>query len=624
MPNYLKPVILAIIIVAVYANSLGNNILWDDHLFLENWQELKTGQIKEILRGSAPPEQDKIYRPLRGLIYVLDYQLWRATPVFYHLQAVLIHILVTILVYLIVRQIFPKLAFWTALLFAVHPIHTETINYISASMETWGSLFFFLSFYFYLRQSAVKAGNQKFLFYLISSLFAFAAFFTYEMTLTLPILILLYEIILNKLKVIAKKLLPVLPYFLATGSYLFIRFFLLGVAGRGDYLAYSFYHTQLTMVKVFARYIGLLLWPINQTAIHNLVSDFPSSMLPYDKLDPILNQTIGDLDVLVAVALLIGLVLLSIKYIKTHPIITFSISWFLLSLLPVSFIIPFGGAMAEKYLYISSFGFILGVVYVISNLNKKSIMIAILILLAVFYSVLTMLRNPVWHDDISLFSDVVKKSPNNLLANYTLGVWLGNYNQPDRAAAYYKKAIEKAPEFWQARNNLANIYLKKGQYSEATQQYNYVLQLVPNYQPVKNILNNMDYLKEASPSSTMDVWISLTVKNGLSFKFPAYWSIKDLKNKVVLKDGENNLTVVLEVEDYLKQQIENLGTVIREGQAQIPNFEKAFVRFFEDKGIIKLQFFLFKDQSVVKVLAYPANASSMREFDGVLGSIQLP
>lgn len=205
----IKILLLIVITAALYINTLSNKLVWDDHLFLESWPDIRSFEnLPKILLGSAPEGQGKIFRPIRGVLYVLNYKLWGANPYFYHLQALFMHVGITVLIYLITQQIvssikyqvntplrwrlrkksiihntYSIIPFVTALLFGLHPIHTETINYISASMETWGTLFFFISFYLYLR---VRVWG--------SLVFAFLAFFTYEMTLTLPLLILLYEV----------------------------------------------------------------------------------------------------------------------------------------------------------------------------------------------------------------------------------------------------------------------------------------------------------------------------------------------------------------------------------------------------------------------------------------------
>ena len=493
--------IIAILTFGVYFNSLFNQFVWDDHLFVEEWGAIRSfDNVGEVFKGSAPSAQGKIYRPVRGLIYMVDWQMFGMNPVGYRAQAVLLHLSVTVLIYFVVKLISADLKlisadkkgrvgsyvawlpFIVALIFGVHPIHTETIDYISTSLETFGSLFFFGSFLLYLyangeRMSKRMYANERIIMQIASLGLAMLAFFTYEMTITLPVLIVLYEWTFGNFQFAKfssgkaifnfqfwkKRFLVYLPYFVVAVSFVVIRTAILGLVSRTDYLGYSFYLTMVTMVKVFVRYVGLMILPVNQTAIHNLVGEFPASMIPYDKLDPILNQTIFDLPVVLSIVTIALSILVAIKVVRLYPFITFGIIWFWVALLPVSYIIPHGGAMAEKYLYIASFGFILAAVFAAAQISAaaansstpgvkgahapgvslagsadlvKQALVYAGVVVVLFYGVSTISRNRVWRDDISLFSDVIKKSPNNLLAHYTLGIWYTGVRNFEASAAH--------------------------------------------------------------------------------------------------------------------------------------------------------------------------------------------
>src|SRR3989344_4077889 len=140
--------IIAILTFGVYFNSLFNQFVWDDHLFVEEWGAIRSfDNVGEVFKGSAPSAQGKIYRPVRGLIYMADWQMFGMNPVGYRAQAVLLHLSVTVLIYFVVKLISADLKlisadkkgrvgsyvawlpFIVALIFGVHPIHTETIDY---------------------------------------------------------------------------------------------------------------------------------------------------------------------------------------------------------------------------------------------------------------------------------------------------------------------------------------------------------------------------------------------------------------------------------------------------------------------------------------------------------------
>jgi len=265
---------LALILLAttvVYTNMLGNGFVIDDQYFIKNWNLTRSwSNVGKLLFGANPESQPGVYRPIRGVLYLVYYHLFGVNPTGYHLHSLLVHLSATMLVYAITFRFInsksPKTPMVAALLFGLHPIHTESITYIAASMEMTGVVSMLASFFCYLmitdRQSSEK--KHRYLLSFISITSAFLAYFTYEMTLTLPLLLLLYEYTLGYhiQHTHFERFRKILPYFLGVGGYFFVRFFLGVGLSRGDYLAFSPYHTWLTMTKMIIKYLQLLIVPI--------------------------------------------------------------------------------------------------------------------------------------------------------------------------------------------------------------------------------------------------------------------------------------------------------------------------------------------------------------------------
>src|SRR3989344_2846264 len=193
--------LVTLITFGVYFNSLFNTFVWDDHLFVEQWPAIRSfDNLGEVLRGSAPPAQGKIYRPVRGLIYMIDWQMFGMNPLGYRVQAVLLHIGVTILIYLITSLLIRSyllsirtnssriitnrqspavlvesdstagldkriltngrmevwVPFLAGLLFGLHPVHTEAITFMTSAMDMTGVLFMMASFWLYLLANQVR------------------------------------------------------------------------------------------------------------------------------------------------------------------------------------------------------------------------------------------------------------------------------------------------------------------------------------------------------------------------------------------------------------------------------------------------------------------------------------
>jgi hypothetical protein len=187
-------VLLVLASVLVYANSFSNEFVWDDKEFIVNNLEIRQlGNIPNFFNSDVAG----VYRPIRTVFYSVNYSLWGLNPKGYHLFALLVHGLNTLLVYGIAREILKnkRTSLLAGLFFAAHPIHTESITFMTTSFDEVGAVFFLAAFYLYLRSK--EAGVKK-EFYWGSVIFFILAIFTYEVTLTLPLVIAAYDYALIK------------------------------------------------------------------------------------------------------------------------------------------------------------------------------------------------------------------------------------------------------------------------------------------------------------------------------------------------------------------------------------------------------------------------------------------
>lgn len=446
--------VLLIVAVAAYLTIFRNGFVIDDRYFILDWPMTRNwSNIGHILAGANPESQPGVYRPIRGVLYMAYYHLWGTYPWWYHLHSMVVHLGTTALVFALLRILLKNLqhaensAFFAALVFALHPIHTESITYLAASMEMIGVMWFFAAMYCYVKRQRIWV-----------VVWAALAFFSYEMTLTLPFLLLLYEATLGK-----KQHVRVIPVGLVAAAYMFIRISVLQIGlSRGDYLAYSVYHTQLTMTKMWVTYLWLLIWPMNLSHNHTVLPGFEAFMTPYSDLRVILSQSIWDVPVLVSLAILVALMILAVRVRKTFPLLTFAIGWFFISMLPVAYFFPQGTAIAEKYLYIASFSWavILGALW--SRFSKRKSVFIVGAILLVFYFGRTVMRNQDWQSPKTLWEYEARVHPRSELAYFNLGIVYTETGELEKAVAVYKKALELKPEFWQAETNLKNIQEKIG------------------------------------------------------------------------------------------------------------------------------------------------------------------
>src|SRR3990167_2775376 len=199
--------IIILLTVGVYANTLGNQLVWDDKTFA-SWQQTESfANLPYFLKGNLPGPHQGDYRLFKGIILTFDKVVFGNSLFVFHLQALLIHLSVTLLIYLVTLKILQKaqdgknaapVAFLTALLFGVHPVHTEAVTFITSSTDIIGIAFLFLSFYFYIKAPDEYRSKKRNL--ALSGIFALLAFAAYEVTFVLPGLFMLYDFCFPKLE----------------------------------------------------------------------------------------------------------------------------------------------------------------------------------------------------------------------------------------------------------------------------------------------------------------------------------------------------------------------------------------------------------------------------------------
>ncbi|MFA5932496.1 MAG: tetratricopeptide repeat protein [Microgenomates group bacterium] len=639
MKKYLPLIIIIVVTIFAYINIFQNQFVIDDKTFIIAWEKGHSlSNIVEFFQGAVPSGHEGVYRPIRSILYAFYYSIWGTNPFGYHLHALLIHLISTALIYFILEIILKKksLAFAGGLLFALHPIHTETIAYTVVSMEATGIVFFLISFYLYLftrgpvapvshRPSSLSLRARRWepsfappLALFGSYLFALLAFFTYEMTLTLPFLIILYDLCFTK-NSIKKTWKKYLPYFILAGGFFLIRQIVTNGVGRGEYLNGSIFSTFLAGVKVLFEYLTLTILPINLTHNHIIPRGIEAILYRGHSLQPITSQSIFDWEFSLAFFTLIFLGFIIWKSFRKHPIITFGGCWFFITLIPVSNIIPQWSLMHEKFLYAPSFGLILVATYLLGKINNQFFYKAILVLVCGGFFVVTFLRVGDWKDAITLWQKDIQTNPNNAYAYFQLGEAYVSNGEIDKAIFSYQKAFDINPHFAVAIASKARTYQQIGDKEKAIENYKLAVKADPNFWEGKIILDNLTKQNYVSPL-------------GFSFSYPFSWSVeerfKNLDLRIMNEDKSFEMVLLFDKnnkkspEDYLKTQTESYGNLVNQGLAQIPDFDYAYVKVFKEGEVEKMLFYLFKGEKIIKILVYPVNTELMKQFDSIVTSLK--
>lgn len=680
--------LIIILTVFVFSNIFKNGFVIDDTAFVLGWETKNSLlNIGQFFQGDVPIGHEGVYRPVRSIFYALYYQLFGTNPFIYHLHALAVHLSSTILIYLITRlivldsknlksdRISSFIPFSVALLFGMHPIHTETITYISSAMESMGLTFYLGAFYLYLRSRNSKKNYLR----IGSVLLALAAFFTTEFTLTLPLVLILFDACYGNLntKNWTKKITVYLPYFTGVFVYLGIRFLLLDIKTRGPFLADSIYLTVLAMTKVIVKYLSLVVFPLNQANNHTISGNIEAFIYRGYNPDPILAQNLFDPEIIFSAAVIIGLGIAAVRFYKSIPLLSFGIGWFFITLLPVSEIVPQGSILNEKFLYLPSFGIILIVVLGLvkateiaakrsKTLDQQKILLVSVGIISILMGTLTYLRNSDWKDELTLWSKDVNVYPEtNAYAYFQLGnVYLGrnefnpavlNYQKAyeinphftvalasigrvyevagerDLAVVQYEKVLAADPVFWEGYRNLANIYQQQGEFNKAREVLERMKTIYP--EAALSLLEGIPKLTEATESGNLkqpDLWLRYHLKQGISLNLPSLWKLSDKDSEVEVVDDKGGFSITMTFskksdesnEDYVEKQPDaEFGQLVNRGMAKIPQFEWSFVKVFEREGNQSMVFYLIENESVIKAVIFPVRQEYNADVDKILGSI---
>jgi len=476
--DLLPAVLLGLLVLAALGSALSAEFVWDDGpLIVENSLIRDADGVRELLTSSFWDTGDKydrfraFFRPLVALSYAADYSIWGLRPFGFHLTNLLLHWGCCVWLFAVARQ--EQLERWPAFaagaLFAVHPVHVESVVWVSGRTDLVSAFFMLGAFVLARGPDGWSAPSRR----LVSIVFFASSLLAKEMAVMLPLLLLLdfwFRADGSRRARLRRGVSGVMPYLAVLAVYGLLRQVVLGqaveVAYRLDWVAHvasSFF--------VMARYVMLLLLPVGLDAHYpdQAIESFASPLF------------------VVSVLIVFVLFFAARRFAGTAPRVTSWILWMPLSILPVLAFGRFGDVlMADRYMYIPSVGLALLLGYAcawaVRGMDRRTVTAAATIVasLLVLLTVGSRLRSRVWQNDLSLFSDMARTSGSSALVQNNLG--LAHYHQGSYATATrsFRRALEIAPDFALARNNLAAAYEREGKLVEALIEYEAALRDAPS------------------------------------------------------------------------------------------------------------------------------------------------
>ena len=464
--RFLSILLITLAGFAVYHASLENSFLWDDIFIVQENPNIKSwsclAKIFTEDAGNVFSKKFILYRPIQTLSYAADYSIWKLDAAGYHFTNILLHILTAIAVWALASLLFEDglIGLITGALFVIHPIHTEAVAYVSGRADILSGLFMLTCIICYIKQLSLKSAAGYFL--MLSSYTL--ALLSNEYSLILPFLLVLYHYTFKK----RFRLREILPIVLIAAAYIPTR---ISVSpSLAPNIAY--YHAILKRAPGFfaaiTNYIRLLI-------------------LPFDLHMEYGNTLFAPMDPRAIAGILIVCALISLVFIKrgSSRLVFFSISWFLVGLLPYSGIYPLNAYMAEHWLYLASIGFFLmmagGIRYLSQKKEFRIAALAFFALFVFFYSYLTIEQNEYWRGPITFYNRTLVYAPASARIYNNLGTEYRKALRYDDAIALYKKAIGLDPKYEIAYTNLAITYDAFGRKADAAESFKMAIKSNPLY-----------------------------------------------------------------------------------------------------------------------------------------------
>ncbi|MBM3854536.1 MAG: tetratricopeptide repeat protein [Verrucomicrobia bacterium] len=494
----LAAVVLALAIAFVYANSLDGPFLFDDQSAI-----LRNPTIRQLWppwAALSPPtigSAGVVGRPLVNLSLALNYALGGVNPHGYHVFNLLVHVGAALALFGLVRRslALPSLghltvstnstpnslwsapplravilAFCLALLWALHPLQTESVTFVIQRTESLASLFFLLTLYCFVRAVSADPALEphfarRLLWPVLSVAACLAGMASKEIVATAPLLVLLYDRLfvagtwreawrrrgaLHLALASTWLLLAVLVFTAARRG---------GTAGFG--LGVSPEDYLLTQCRALVLYLQLSFWP------HPLVVDY----------GPALARRAAE--VWPHLLLLLALAAAALLAARRHPAILFLAAWFLLILAPSSSLVPLTTqTIAEHRMYLPLAALVALVVF---GLHRWSGLrgLAGLVALAAGFGWLAARRNDDYASALRLWTQTVRHAPAHPRAHYNLGNALAATGRHADAVRHYEAALRLDPAYSAAHYNLAGTLLQLERVSEAVAHYEAALRLEP-------------------------------------------------------------------------------------------------------------------------------------------------
>lgn len=497
----------------VYLNTLQNGFVYDDNkVLLANPWITDAGRVKDIMTSSVMSfgegnPTSNTYRPVVYLLWMALYHAAGFSAKFFHLVNITLHAVNAVLVFAIAGVVFSggeeggfmrgplkpyaRLAapVFAGLVFALHTVNTEVVNWVSAQAELSFTFFVLLGFYLYIRRA--EQGRRGWGSLVLPAVFFFVGLLGKETAMAFIPMAAAYDLSAGGLRGVRKGARGYALFIIAAAAYMAIRMNAVGGVMHHKQIDLSAYETLINVFPLVFDYFAKLAYPAGLNALYEF---HPA-------------HSITDARVLLGAGATAVFVLAAVLFRKNRAVFS-ALAWIITPLLPVLYIPALStAAFADRYMYLPSAGFALLLAAAVNRVFVRQayapgpagarvyITLALSAALLLSYSVASVKRSAAWRSDYTLWADTVEKSPNNGNVHYNLA-WASQARGDLRGAViHYREAVRLDPGAADAHYNLGIIYANDMMLDEAATEFSEALRVNPGFEQAREWLDRVSSLK---------------------------------------------------------------------------------------------------------------------------------
>ncbi|MBN2214123.1 MAG: tetratricopeptide repeat protein [Bacteroidales bacterium] len=484
--NCLLTGLVVILTFAAYSSAINNDFTnWDDNVYILNnkhirdfsWESVNHIVTKRTGLGGTK---------LTLLSFMIDYRLWKLNPVPYHIENIIWHIINALLLFFLILRLTSNrnIAFVVAILFALHPMHIESVAWVSERKDVLYTFFLFLCLHAYLYYINTRKVIYRIFNWLAFTLLFYLSYHSKFSAVTIPFLLFLIDFYLKRKwswVLIAEKL-PVIAF---AGWEVFRIVFgpHANMARIGKSVVkvlhptdkFNFFDKLLLAAYALMFYLIRFIFPVHLSAI-----------IPYPEKTGGSFPLIYTVAFIAAIILIVAAVLFLIRMKKNRHDFIFGLLFFLLTISVFLHFISIKGVVvvADRYTYVpyAGLGFIVGILLERTIPDKYRthgwIGFAVFILLL---GSATWTRNKVWENSITLFSDVLRKNPDVSIALNNRGNAYNDKGEYQLAIKDFDRGIRLSPRLKHLYNNRALAWFKLDSSKRAIEDLDKAIELDPGY-----------------------------------------------------------------------------------------------------------------------------------------------